>query len=206
MGFVQQAVLEFDEEIQAPWRPRLVPPAPDSGGATAARPPLAHPSRRSPSRVGVCRPPAPQARPVRRVPPPGDSLATTERRSAPAPRPAPGRRRADGDRSAASRPAPRPRASGRLRPTRRARRLAVILALAGGVAVGSWIAPLLSGGGADLRLAGESVVVVQQGDTLWSIASSLDGGSDVRAVVDEIQDLNGLRGTGIRPGQTLLVP
>jgi nucleoid-associated protein YgaU len=84
--------------------------------------------------------------------------------------------------------------------------LAVILALAGGVAVGSWIAPLLSGGGADLRLAGESVVVVQQGDTLWSIASSLDGGSDVRAVVDEIQDLNGLRGTGIRPGQTLLVP
>ena len=24
MGYVQQAVLEFDQEVQAPWRPRLV--------------------------------------------------------------------------------------------------------------------------------------------------------------------------------------
>jgi LysM repeat protein len=47
---------------------------------------------------------------------------------------------------------------------------------------------------------------VQRGDTLWSIASSLDGNRDVRTVVDEIQELNGLRGADVRPGQILLLP
>jgi nucleoid-associated protein YgaU len=203
MGSVQQAVLEFDEEIQAPWRPRLVPPAPDLGGATPVRPPLAYPSRRSPSRVGVCRPPAPPSHPVRRVAPPGDSGVVADGQLGSNRRPGPSRR------AGTSRPAPRPahpRASVRLRPTRRARRLAVVLALAGGVAVGSWVGPLLGGGGSALRLAGDSSVVVQQGDTLWSIASSLDGNRDVRTVVDEIQELNGLRGADVRPGQILLLP
>jgi nucleoid-associated protein YgaU len=94
-----------------------------------------------------------------------------------------------------------------LRLTRRARRLAVVLALASGVAVGSWLAPLLGGAGeGDLRLAGVESVVVQPGDTLWSIATSLDGDGDVRAVVDEIQELNGLNGAALVPGQTLLLP
>ena len=65
----------------------------------------------------------------------------------------------------------------RLRLTRRARRLAVVMALASGVAVGSWLGPLIAGGGTDLRLAGESSVVVQSGDTLWSIAFGVDGGA-----------------------------
>jgi nucleoid-associated protein YgaU len=82
----------------------------------------------------------------------------------------------------------------------------VVLALATGVAVGSWLGPLVGTGGGDLRLAGESSVVVQPGDTLWSIASSLHSDGDVRAVVDEIQELNGLQGAEIRPGQTLLLP
>ena len=56
MGCVQQAVLEFDEEVQAPWRPRLVA-VPDAEAASV-RPLRPHPSRRSPSRVGVCRPAA----------------------------------------------------------------------------------------------------------------------------------------------------
>jgi nucleoid-associated protein YgaU len=211
MGSVQQAVLEFDEEIQAPWRPRLVSPAPDSGGASPARPPLAYPSRRSPSRVGVCRPPAPPSHPVRRAVSPEDSRVVADgqldahRRPGPSRRPA-ASRPVPSRRAVASRPAPDPRASVRLRPTRRARRLAVVLALAGGVAVGSWVGPLLGGGGSALRLAGDSSVVVQQGDTLWSIASSLDGDRDVRAVVDEIQELNGLRGADVRPGQILLLP
>jgi nucleoid-associated protein YgaU len=211
MVSVQQAVLEFDEEIQAPWRPRLVPPAPDSGGAGPERPPLAYPSRRSPSRVGVCRPPAPPSHPVRRAVSPEDSRVVADgqldahRRPGPSRRPA-ASRPVPSRRAVASRPAPHPRASVRLRPTRRARRLAVVLALAGGVAVGSWVGPLLGGGGSALRLAGDSSVVVQQGDTLWSIASSLDGDRDVRAVVDEIQELNGLRGADVRPGQILLLP
>jgi LysM repeat protein len=49
-------------------------------------------------------------------------------------------------------------------------------------------------------------VVVQPGDTLWSVATSLDGDGDVRAVVDEIQQLNGLDSEVLLPGQTLLLP
>jgi nucleoid-associated protein YgaU len=79
--------------------------------------------------------------------------------------------------------------------------------MAAAVALGSWLGPLLGGdGGADLRLAGESSVVVQAGDTLWSIASSLGGTGDVRALVDEIQRLNHLQGADLVPGQVLQLP
>jgi nucleoid-associated protein YgaU len=94
----------------------------------------------------------------------------------------------------------------RLRLTRRARRLAVVLAVAAGVAVGSWLGPLLGGGGGSLKLAGESSVVVQSGDTLWSIASAVGGDGDVRVVVDEIQRLNGLESADLVPGQVLQLP
>jgi nucleoid-associated protein YgaU len=202
MGCVQQAVLEFDEEVQAPWRPRLVS-GPDLDGGMSARPPISQPSRRSPSRVGVCRPSAPQARPAT-----GERDGRAARSSgAPVVRTVPRRPSPAGRRPvSARRPPSHPAARAGLRLTRRARRLAVVLALAAGVAVGSWLDPLLGAGGGELRLAGESSVVVQPGDTLWSIAASLDGGGDVRALIDEIQELNGLRDAGIRPGQTLLLP
>ena len=93
-----------------------------------------------------------------------------------------------------------------MRLTRRARRLAVVTAMAAGVALGSWLAPLLNGGGADLRLVGDTSVVVRPGDTLWSIASAVAEGADVRVVVDEIQELNGLSGSELVPGQTLRLP
>jgi Tfp pilus assembly protein FimV len=93
----------------------------------------------------------------------------------------------------------------RVRLTRRARRLAVVIALAAAVALGSWLGPLL-GGGAHLRLAGGSSVVVQSGDTLWSIASSLAGDGDVRPLIDEIQRLNDLEGGALVPGQVLELP
>jgi LysM repeat protein len=74
------------------------------------------------------------------------------------------------------------------------------------MALGSWLGPLF-GGAAELRLAGESSVVVETGDTLWSIAGSVAGpGDDVRAVVDQIQRLNHLRGTELVPGQSLRLP
>jgi LysM repeat protein len=74
------------------------------------------------------------------------------------------------------------------------------------VAVGSWLGPLLAGGDGDLRLAGVQSVVVQPGDTLWSIAAGTAGTADVRAVVDRIQELNGLQGTVLMPGQVLELP
>jgi hypothetical protein len=191
MGCVQQAVLEFDEEVQAPWRPRLaaVPELPAAGLMVAmpVRHAVPHPSRRSPSRVGACRPPA--------------SVRSGARS------PASPSRRADTGAAPGIRPTRPAVAPTRLRLTRRARRLAVVLALAGGVALGSWLAPLVNGAGdGGLRLAGESSVVVQGGDTLWSIASSVAGDADVRAVVDEIQRLNHLDGTVLVPGQVLQLP
>jgi nucleoid-associated protein YgaU len=49
-------------------------------------------------------------------------------------------------------------------------------------------------------------VVVQPGQTLWSIASKADPYVDPRAVIQEIIDENQLAGTSIHPGQVLLVP
>jgi nucleoid-associated protein YgaU len=191
MGCVQQAVLEFDEEVRAPWRPRLVavnplePPSHELGPEHMVMP---RSSRRNPSRVGACRPPVSAG--ARRGDVPGRPAAG----SAPVARPVRDLRSHN-----------RPRA--RVRLTRRARRFALVLALAAGVALGSWLAPLLGiGGGGGLRLAGESAVVVQPGDTLWSIASPVAGGGDVRAVVAEIRQLNGLSSARLTPGQTLRLP
>jgi nucleoid-associated protein YgaU len=183
MGMVQQAVLDFDEEIQAPWRPRLVAVPGDTG--TVGRGLRPHASGRSSSRVGICRPLEPAALPgvrVRRevLPTVGSPVTPGRRRTAAAP------------------------AGFRL--TRRARRLAAVLTLAAGVAIGSWLGPLISGGDGDLRLAGVQSVVVQPGDTLWSIASEAAGTGDVRAVVDRIQELNGLRDAVLVPGQVLELP
>ena len=177
MGCVEQAVLEFDEEVRAPWRPRLVAvpafvdPAPALG--------LRQPGRHSPSRVGACRHPAHAVRrPVRPEP-----------------------IRPPGSRGVSGRPRPR------VRLTRRARRLVVVVALFGAVVLGSLLGSLVSGGGGEaLRLAGVTSVVVQPGDTLWSIAESVADGSDVRGVVDRIQELNGLEASDLVPGQVLQLP
>ena len=195
MGHVRQAVLDFDEEIQAPWRPRLVPVTGGNGtaGPASARPMRPHPSGRSSSRVGVCRPPEPS--------PPRGATGVVARAHLGAPaRPGPGRRAVvEGGLR------PRPVDAG-VRLTRRARRLAAVLSLVVGVAIGSWVGPLLAGGDGDLRLAGVQSVVVQPGDTLWSIASDVAGSGDVRRVVDLIQECNGLRDTVLIPGQVLELP
>jgi nucleoid-associated protein YgaU len=202
MGCVQQAVLDFDEEIQAPWRPRLVEVA-GGGDATAVRPLRPHSSGRSSSRVGVCRPPESPAQPTgqaRRAAP-----GASERGGA-------ARVRVSVAGVSAARPTRRgrpiavhPGAAG-LRLTRRARRLAVVLTLSAGVAIGSWLGPLIAGAGGDLRLAGVQSVVVQPGDTLWSIAADVAGTGDVREVVDRIQELNGIHNSVLIPGQVLELP
>jgi hypothetical protein len=52
--------------------------------------------------------------------------------------------------------------------------------------------------------AGADTVLVQPGDTLWSIAAGLEGGGDVRATVDRLAVLNG--GSDLQVGQRLVVP
>ena len=49
-------------------------------------------------------------------------------------------------------------------------------------------------------------VVVQPGQSLWSIASQAEPSADPRAVMQEIVDLNALHGTNLVPGQRLWVP
>src|SRR5215218_9269214 len=129
MGCVEQAVLEFDEEVRAPWRPRLaaVPelPAHESLETMPAQVIRSHPSRRNPSRVGACRPHASRRRGAR-------------------PSASPGR----GVLGVAPTPGVLPAGVGtspRLRLTRRGRHLGIVIALAAGVALGSWLAPLVNG-------------------------------------------------------------
>jgi len=49
-------------------------------------------------------------------------------------------------------------------------------------------------------------VVVRPGQSLWSIASQAEPSADPRMVMQEIVDLNALRGTSLVPGQHLWVP
>jgi len=51
-------------------------------------------------------------------------------------------------------------------------------------------------------------VVVTSGETIWSIASSLNTGgrSDLSSVVDQIVSANGLASTDLEPGTKLWVP
>jgi hypothetical protein len=47
-------------------------------------------------------------------------------------------------------------------------------------------------------------VIVQPGDTLWDLARG--AGSDVRSVIHEIADENGLSSPSIQPGSALWIP
>ncbi len=51
-----------------------------------------------------------------------------------------------------------------------------------------------------------AVVVVQAGESLWSIAQQVAPGTDPREMVSRIRDLNGLADAVVSPGQSLLVP
>ena len=52
----------------------------------------------------------------------------------------------------------------------------------------------------------ELVVVVQPGDTVWSIAEAAAGGADPRAMVDAIAARNGIDAGAVVPGQSLVIP
>jgi LysM repeat protein len=92
--------------------------------------------------------------------------------------------------------------------------VALLVAAVGAVAVGrgalAGFAPEPVGATAAPAPAGAvppadaEIVVVQPGDTLWSIARRLVPGGDVRPLVDRLAAANG--GTVLQPGQQLVVP
>ena len=108
-------------------------------------------------------------------------------------------------------PGPAPRgaaAPGTLRLTVRGRRVVVAIALSGALGLGAVAGSVLPHElrESELRLAGESTIVVESGDTLWSIAAMLAGDGDVRAVVHRLRVLNDLDSSVIRRGQVLRLP
>ncbi len=102
--------------------------------------------------------------------------------------------------------APRPR----LRLTRRGRRLlrvAVVLATLVLACVGFVLGGAVSRAGDGPAGPATTQVVVQPGQTLWSIAASTLPDLDTREAVARIADLNGLdAGALVRPGQPLVLP
>jgi nucleoid-associated protein YgaU len=90
-----------------------------------------------------------------------------------------------------------------LRSTRRIRpagRLAAVMLLAVSVSLG--FAVVAHGG----TPPSDTIVVVQPGDTLWSIAAQRYPSDDVRARVQGIERANGLQSPLIEAGETLHLP
>lgn len=88
--------------------------------------------------------------------------------------------------------------------TNRGLRVLVALGFALSILIGGAIGAVM----AEAPGGGETTIVtVHPGDSLWSIASSLTApGEDVRSVVHEISELNGLDSSVITAGQNLVVP
>jgi LysM repeat protein len=76
----------------------------------------------------------------------------------------------------------------------------VWLAVAGQAQASGQVTPRQSGGQGMLR------VVVQPGQTLWSIAVRAEPTADPRVVVQQIIDANSLASPAIEPGEVLRVP
>ena len=85
------------------------------------------------------------------------------------------------------------------------RRRAVALLVAATVAFLALFAVVrLTSSAATDRPIATQTVTVQQGDTLWSIASRLPHHGDVRQLVDQLEQLNGP--APLQPGQQISVP
>jgi LysM domain len=198
-GIRHLTVVPSTRASRAP-RPTAAGAAP-AGAARAARPGAAAPAeatgaaRPDVARPGVARPDVPRpgaARPD--VPRPGVVRPETARAEMAQPRPVRTRTRA--------------------RLTRRGRIVVAALITAGVVLVAAlaWLAGTVraeaAGSGPPASAVYHSLrsVVVQPGESLWAIAEQADPAGDPRSVMQEIIDINALRGTSVQPGQRLWLP
>jgi len=102
----------------------------------------------------------------------------------------------------------------RVRLTRRGRIVVAGLITASMVLVAAlaWLAGTAKADAAGSGLPSSAVyhslrsVVVLPGQSLWSIATQYEPGSDPRNVIQEIVDLNALNGTSVQPGEHLWLP
>jgi hypothetical protein len=102
----------------------------------------------------------------------------------------------------------------RVRLTRRGRMVVAGLITASMVLVATlaWLAGTAKADAAGSGVPSSAVyhslrsVVVLPGQSLWSIATQYEPGSDPRNVIQEIIDLNALSGTSVQPGEHLWLP
>ena len=98
-----------------------------------------------------------------------------------------------------------PANSSPIRLTRRGR-IVITLVMMTALVVAGFTLGRGSSQAADRHHASRHTVTVEAGDTLWSVAARVAPHDDPRAVVAEIQDLNGLASAVVRPGEQLVVP
>jgi LysM repeat protein len=105
-----------------------------------------------------------------------------------------------------ARRAPRPAPTGELRLTRRGRVVLLLVFLT--ILMGAVLA--LGGYSAATGTRGPvqqtRTVVVEEGDTLWAIASRIAAPGEVREAVHELEELNALPGPELTEGQRIAVP
>ena len=89
--------------------------------------------------------------------------------------------------------------------TRRGR---LVVLLGGVIALFSAVVMFGSFANATLTSQGPAtqIVVVQPGESLWSIAQTIAPGADPRETVSRIRDLNGMTSAVVVKGQSLIVP
>ena len=99
------------------------------------------------------------------------------------------------------------RPSTAVRLTRRGRVVVVVAALLVAFAIGVFVT---AAGSVATQHPGTAeptkIVQVGTGDTLWGIASELSDDGDVRAMMEEIKQLNALDSADLQAGQRLVVP
>ncbi len=100
-----------------------------------------------------------------------------------------------------------------LRLTKRGRVVVTALAAVAAAALTSLLSLAAAGGAlasshgqARAGYAGMHQVVVEPGQTLWTIASTAEPEADPRAVIPQIMQANSLSGVTIQAGQVLWVP
>lgn len=97
----------------------------------------------------------------------------------------------------------------RLRITRRGRAVLgalIALLVAGLLAVAAMLGATRAAASNEAGGAEFGYVVVQPGESLWSVATALDPSSDPRDVIAEIVRLNQLEGSAVQAGQPIAVP
>lgn len=123
-----------------------------------------------------------------------------------------GRGRPSGGQASRRQPGPTARRTP-VRLTRRGRIVVATVAVLGAI-VAVLLVSLLAAGGARASnhsqpggpYRGMHEIVVQPGQTLWSIASAAEPTADPRIVISQIMAVNALSGTDIQAGQLLWVP